>query len=223
MTAFLVLVKQWISPTSLALLYLLPIGLGASYYGLGPGLFAAFLAFLAFNFFFVEPLYTLFVHRTQDLIGLLVFLGTAFAIGQGFGMARQNLERAQAREREAILLSEFSSELAGLHDDKGIVQALERKVLETFQVQRVEVILEAEHTPDTRASETGREGRSNDAVNPGHVSIYSPRPARPDLLVPLQTPRGMIGEIRIWRSNSPFNAYRATPVTNLCQPGLPGF
>jgi len=206
MTAFLVLVKQWISPTSLALLYLLPIGLGASYYGLGPGLFAAFLAFLAFNFFFVEPLYTLFVHRTQDLIGLVVFLGTAFAIGQGFGMARQNLERAQAREREAILLSEFSSELASLLDGKGIVQALERKVLETFQVQRVEVILEAKHTPDTGASETGREGRSNDAVYPGHTSLYTPRSTRPDLLAPLQTPRGMIGEIRIWRFNSPFNA-----------------
>ena len=160
------------------MLYLLPIGLGASYYGLGPGVFAAFLAFLAFNFFFVEPLYTLSVHRTQDLIGLFVFLGTAFAIGRGFGMARQNLEKAQAREHEAIRLSEFSSELAGLHDDKAIAQALERKVLETFLAQRVEIILEAQDIPDVGAP-SGQEaaGRSNDPVNPVQVNANLPRRA----------------------------------------------
>jgi two-component system sensor histidine kinase KdpD len=205
-TVLLISVKQWISPASLALIYLLPIGLGASYYGLGPGLFAAFLAFLAFNFFFVEPLYTLFVHRTQDLIGLFVFLGTAFAIGRGFGMARQNLEQAQAREREAVRLSEFSSELAGLHDDRSILQALERKVQETFRAQRVEVILESQDNPDAGTSSLGKAARSNDPVKPVETSVYSPRLPRPDLLVPLQTPRGMIGEIRIWRTNSIFDA-----------------
>lgn len=204
-TIFLILVKQWISPVSLALLYLLPIGLGASYYGLGPGVFAAFLAFLAFNFFFVEPLYTLSVHRTQDLIGLFVFLGTAFAIGRGFGMARYNLEKAQAREREAIRLSEFSSELAGLHDDSAIAQALERKVQETFLAQRVEIILETLPDPNGAESAGGNAARSNRAELQGQGNSYLPRGRRPDLLVPLQTPRGMIGEIRIWRDKSSFN------------------
>jgi len=205
-TALLYFVKQWISPASLALLYLLPIGLGASYYGLGPGLFAAFLAFLAFNYFFVEPLYSLFVHRTQDLIGLVVFLGTAFAIGQGFGMARKNLEKAQAREREAIRLAEFSSALAGLHNDGAIAQALERIVQETFQAPQVEVILEEQNNPVTGSSEAGVIGRLENRVNPMPANAYFPRPARPDLLVALQTPRGMIGEIRIWRANSSFSA-----------------
>ena len=205
-TALLFLVKPWISPASLALLYLLPIGLGASYNGLGPGLFAAFLAFLAFNFFFVEPLYTLLVHRTQDLIGLFVFLGTAFAIGRGFGMARQNLEKAQAREHEAIRLSEFSSELAGLHDDQAIARALERKVYETFLAQRVEIILEAQPGSGTGSSGSGSVGRTSFPSKPGQIDANSSRPARPDLLVPLETPRGMIGEIRIWRARSPFNA-----------------
>ena len=205
-TAFLVLVKHWISPVSLALLYLLPIGLGASYYGLGPGLFAAFLAFLAFNYFFVEPLYTLSVHRTQDLIGLFVFLGTAFAIGRGFGMARQNLEKAQAREHEAIRLSEFSSELASLHDDRAIAQALERKVQETFLAQRVEIILEIQPDPNAGVSRSGSTERSRGAGQPVQVSSTPSIRARPDLLVPLQTPRGMIGEIRIWRLKTPFNS-----------------
>jgi two-component system, OmpR family, sensor histidine kinase KdpD len=205
-TAFLILVKQWISPVSLALLYLLPIGLGASYYGLGPGVFAAFLAFLAFNFFFVDPLYTLSVHRTQDLIGLFVFLGTAFAIGRGFGMARHNLEKAQAGEHEAIWLSEFSSELAGLHDDNAIAQALERKVQETFLAQWVEIILETQPGPNVGSSGGGYiGGHSNAAELQGQGNSYLPRSGRPDLLVPLQTPHGMIGEIRIWRPKSSFN------------------
>ena len=205
-TALLIAVKHWISPASLALIYLLPIGLGASYYGLGPGIFAAFLAFLAFNFFFVEPLYTLLVHRTQDLIGLFVFLGSAFAIGQGFGMARQNLEQAQAREHEAIRLSEFSSELAGVHDDRSILQALERKIYETFRVQLVEAVLERQDNLGSGVSKNDKAGRSHDPEIPVDAGDYSPRLPRPDLLVPLQTPRGMIGEIRIWRANASFDA-----------------
>ena len=196
-TALLIAVKRWISPAHLALIYLIPIGFGASYFGLGPGLFAAFLAFLAYNYFFVEPLYSLFVHRTQDLIGLFVFLGTAFAIGQGFGQARQNLEKAQAREREAIRLSEFSSELAGLHDDKAIVHATKRKIQETFQAQSVEVILEQAGSDSVKANSVGQASPSQAG------SINNPN-LRPHLLIPLQTARGMIGEIRIWRSDYPF-------------------
>jgi len=203
-TLLLVSVKHWISPTHLALLYLLPIGFGASYYGLGPGLFAAFLAFLAYNFFFVEPLYSLFVHRTQDLIGLVVFLSTAFAIGQGFGLARQNLEKAQAREREAIRISEFSSDLTGLHDEKTIVQALRRKVQETFLAQHVEVILEQAMDSESKAATTGVKTRTNENHAPLKSKIWDAQLPRPDLLVPLQTAWGMIGEIRIWRPHTPF-------------------
>ncbi len=138
------------------------------------------------------------------MIGLFVLLATAITIGQGFGLARRNLEKAQAREHEAIRLSEFSSELAGLHEDKAIAQALERKVQETFLAQQVEIILETQPGPNGGEPKSGKAGSPNDTELPDQGSSYLPRRVRPDLLVPLQTPRGMIGEIRIWRAKTPF-------------------
>src|SRR4030066_1843537 len=55
--------------TILSLLYLLPVVLSSVLWGLGPGALVALVSFLALNFFFVPPYYTLLVHRTQDLVG----------------------------------------------------------------------------------------------------------------------------------------------------------
>ena len=70
--------------TVLSLLYLLPVVFCSVLWGLGPGALSAVISFLALNYFFIPPYYTLIVHRTQDLLVLIVFLGvsiTDWAIG----------------------------------------------------------------------------------------------------------------------------------------------
>src|SRR5258707_12492461 len=52
----------------IALLFLIPVGLSTSLGGLTLGILASLLAFLAFNFFFIRPYYTLSVHQTQDIL-----------------------------------------------------------------------------------------------------------------------------------------------------------
>jgi two-component system sensor histidine kinase KdpD len=65
---------------------------------------AAVLAFLAFDFFFVPPVYTLTVSDPEEWVALLLFLLTAFVTGQlAAGQRRRALE-AEARRREASLL-----------------------------------------------------------------------------------------------------------------------
>ena len=59
--------------TVLSLLYLLPVVLSSLLWGLGPGALVALASFLALNYFFVPPFYTLLVHRTQDLAGVDCF------------------------------------------------------------------------------------------------------------------------------------------------------
>src|ERR1700682_3546360 len=66
----------------IALLYLVPVGLSTRLGGLSLGILASFLAFLAFNFFFITPYYTLVVHQTQDLLVLVVFLVVAVTVSQ---------------------------------------------------------------------------------------------------------------------------------------------
>jgi two-component system sensor histidine kinase KdpD len=55
---------------------------------LGPGIAAALAAFLLFNYFFIQPYFSLVVHQTQDLVGLVVFLSVAVVISQLLGRAR---------------------------------------------------------------------------------------------------------------------------------------
>jgi two-component system sensor histidine kinase KdpD len=184
------LLRDAVNPAIVALLYLLPVSLSTVVWGLGPGITAAFFAFLAFNYFFIQPYYSLLVHQTQDLLALLVFLTVAVGISQMVGQTRKSLAAATAREREAIRLYELSTVLAGLHDDRAIVQALAQQIKETFQPERVDVILEAKSS-----------------VPPVYYRLpagNSSRAAKPDVLVPIQTVRGLLGEVRLWRKDSPF-------------------
>jgi two-component system sensor histidine kinase KdpD len=184
-TGVLVSLRTMINPAIVALLYLLPVSLSTVYGGLGQGIFAALAAFLAFNYFFIEPLYSLMVHRPQDILGLGVFLGVAFALSQAFGTAKRNLTAARAREREAVQLYELSSELAGLQDGRSIVQALARKIMDTFQPERLNIIVE------------GAVGRDPISLSMGIQ--YPGMLPQPYFLIPLQTSRGLIGEIHLWR------------------------
>ena len=188
-TLIFFLLRDGVNPAIVALLYLLPVSLSTVLWGLGPGITAAFFAFLAFNFFFIQPYYTLMVHQTQDLLALLVFLAVAVGISQMVGQTRKSLAAATAREHEAIRLYELSTVLAGLHDDRAIVQALAQQIKETFQPLRVDVILEAKS-----------------GVSPVYYRLperETHRETKPDVLVPIETVRGLLGEVRLWRTSPP--------------------
>jgi len=62
-----------VSNTTVALIFLIPGGFSATLWGLLPGITAATVSFLAFNFFFVPELYTFQVKQTEDLIVLAAF------------------------------------------------------------------------------------------------------------------------------------------------------
>lgn len=190
-TGGLFLVRENISPTIISLVYLLPVGLSTALWGLGPGVVTALTSFLALNYFFIQPYYSLAVHHTQDLLGLFVFLIISIVISQLVGRVRNSLSQAVAREHEAIRLYELSTRLVGLHDEKEISQTLAEQIMTALGARRVDVVIE---------------GRSD--MQPLHISQYdnllaeqagedSPQPS--PVLVPLQSARGFLGEIQVWR------------------------
>ena len=119
----------------IVLIYLLPVMLSTVLWGLGPGILAAFLAFLAFNYFYLDPLYTLQVHANQDLILLTIFLIVAVVLAQLIGQARQGERLARSREWEATRMYELISALARLQDVQSVAQVLADQTHETFRLQ----------------------------------------------------------------------------------------
>jgi len=63
-----------LSQTSIALILVLPVVLVAVTQGRGPALYAAFLAGLSFNFFFIGPFYSFLINRPEDVVAFLVFV-----------------------------------------------------------------------------------------------------------------------------------------------------
>ena len=191
-TGLLYLWRSSLGTPLMALLYLLPVGLSAAFWGLGPGVLTAVWAFLAFNYFFIDPKFTLVVHRTEDSLVLMVFLVVAVVISQLVGRAQAGLAAARAREREATRLYELSTALAGLLDVQAIGRTLCEQVRSTFQADRV--VLAA----------TG-----GGAFPPFEVSLpheSAAVPAGVNRIALLQSARGQLGELSLWRSSAPISA-----------------
>jgi two-component system sensor histidine kinase KdpD len=91
---------------NISLVYLLLILLLATTRGRYASIVAAVVAFLAFDFFLVPPLYTFVISRWEEWIALFVFLVTALITSQLTTQTRQSVEQARLREREARILYE---------------------------------------------------------------------------------------------------------------------
>lgn len=172
----------------LAMLYLLPVMLSSLLWGLGPGALAALVSFVALNYFFVAPYYTLLVHRTQDLLVLIVFLGVSIIIGQLVGRLSKSLAETTAREHEATQLYAMITHLAGLQGEQEIISALAEQTLVNMHAVRVDVLVEAQG--GIAARHVSLENRSQEGIAMDTI---------PTKIVPLQSMRGFLGEIKIWR------------------------
>jgi two-component system sensor histidine kinase KdpD len=167
----------------IVLIFLLPVILSTVLWGLTPGILAGVLAFLAFNYYFLEPYYTLQVHASQDLITLIIFLIVAIVMSQLIGQAKEAVRLARSREWEATCMYELISAFASLQDTQSIALALADHLLDTFHFTHVEVLIGS--------------GRDNVgmAVSPQNHSRPGTAPTRQ---IPLKTARGQEGELHLW-------------------------
>ena len=181
-TAIFMVLRDVLNTTLVALLYLIPLGMITAFWGLGPGITNALITFLTFNYFFIEPYYTFTVHRSTDVVVLVVFLIVAVVISQLVGRAQTGLAAANAREREATQLYELSAALTRLHDEHAIAQILAKQVRAVSQGEYVELNIAGTAPFAFQLPETNLLTRM------------------PELIVPIQAARGVIGEIRLWRT-----------------------
>src|SRR6266566_3554196 len=85
--------------TDISMLYLLAVLATAVAFGRGPAVFAALVAFIIFDFFFVQPVHQRTVSDPQEWISLLFLLLTAIVTGQLAAGQRQRANEARQRER----------------------------------------------------------------------------------------------------------------------------
>lgn len=112
-----------LAQVNLVMIYLLSVGFVSSRFGIREALLSSFLSVLAFDFFFVPPLYKFAVSDTQYFLTFAVMFGVALLISTLTQRLRVQADSAAARERRTRALYSLSRQLARSRGKKEIASA----------------------------------------------------------------------------------------------------
>lgn len=133
------LVGKLISPlfdiANVTLLYLLPVLVSAVRWGRGPSLCASFLSVLAFDFFFVPPLFTFAVADIKYLFTFAVFLLVGLVTSTMATRLRGELEKTRQREKRTLALYALSEKIASKADLGEVLATFARTVADAVDSQ----------------------------------------------------------------------------------------
>jgi two-component system sensor histidine kinase KdpD len=119
-------------------LYLVVVLLAAVALGRGPAIASAFAAFLATNFFLVEPRFTFAVANPEEWITLLLLLLTAVITGQVAAGQERRAEEAEEHARAARLLYDVALLMAEPNLARA-VEAVAERVRSELAVRAVRI------------------------------------------------------------------------------------
>jgi K+-sensing histidine kinase KdpD len=127
-TGAIELLKAHVPVLSLGALYIFAVLPISIVWGLGFGVVVAVASMLAFNFFFLPPLYTFTLADSRNWFALAVFLVTAVVVSE-------LAARSRRQARESALLARIATSLL---EHGNVSSELERIAAETAEALRVE-------------------------------------------------------------------------------------
>jgi two-component system sensor histidine kinase KdpD len=141
---------------NIAMLYLLGAAVGALRLGRGPSALIAVANMLAFDYFFVPPVFSFDVDDTQYIFALGVMLTVALVIANLMVSIRRHRDMADARERRTAVLYAMSRELAVAADAPAMAAAAIRHICAVFHSTAIVLLADAQGrlTPVSPADES---------------------------------------------------------------------
>jgi two-component system sensor histidine kinase KdpD len=187
------------------MIFLVAVLLTAVYAGLWPSVAASVISVLAYDFFFVEPIYTFTIARTQHAVEMAVFLLVAVLTSQLTARAREQAGAARRREARTAALYDFVREVAGAADVDSLLRGIAEHVAQAFSAQVVLLLPEADqlrmraaHPPSAALAATERATaqwayQHGEPAGRGTATL----PGSDWLHVPLATVRGCVGVLAL--------------------------
>jgi two-component system sensor histidine kinase KdpD len=123
--------------TNTGLLYLIPVMVAATRYGLRTGIVTGLASSLAYNFFFIPPRFTFTIQDPQNIITVLVLLGVAIVASQLASHVRAQADLAQRSAAQNSSLAGFAGILTGLSTQDELGQTLCAEVSRLLDVSTV--------------------------------------------------------------------------------------
>ena len=137
LTALLFALVWEIGLTHGSTVYLIPVVIAATRWGIVSAVVAAICGGLASAFFFYPPLYSFRITDPQEVVNLLLFIFVAVVVSQLATRLKRELEMARQREIDLRDLYAFSRRLAVAFDVSDIHSAIEDHLATVMQHQVV--------------------------------------------------------------------------------------
>ncbi len=138
-------------------LFLIPVLLAATRWGLASALVAAFAGMVASAYLFFPPFYDLRIRDPQEVINLLLYVFVAVVVSQLASRLKGQLELARQREVETHNLYDFTRRLAGAFAVSDIHAAIEDH-LATVTEHKVVLFASARDAVDAANGRTAKVG-----------------------------------------------------------------
>ncbi|HKD17240.1 MAG TPA: ATP-binding protein [Thermoanaerobaculia bacterium] len=178
-----------LNESSVALLLLLAVFFCASVWQSGPGVVAALLATLGFNFFFLPPLYTLTVQDPRNVAALFVFLVSGLLIGRLSALSRQRLGLLEAERRDLIALTQLSQGFLADTNRESLFGVAADRLRQALQCREVAILIANEKGELLRRVETPgtvvREDLAELAFRQGNSAAYPSDLGGIDITLPI--------------------------------------
>ncbi len=110
----------------LSILHITVVLVAAVAFGGGPAVLASVVAFLTYDWFFVEPLHSFTVAHPGSWVSLFTFLLTAIVTGHLAAGQRERARQAGQREREALILADVVQSMSSQPLDQSLKMVAER-------------------------------------------------------------------------------------------------
>jgi two-component system sensor histidine kinase KdpD len=108
------LVERLIGLQSISLVFLMAVLASAIVWGLWPSLLTGLLSVLAYNYFFIPPLYTFTIADPENVLSLFFFALVAVVVSNLTAATRRQIVSARARAKTTAELYAFSRKVTGI-------------------------------------------------------------------------------------------------------------
>ena len=122
-TALAWIAEHWIALDDLSLIFIVAVVLVAARTRMIAAVIAAVLCFLAYNFFFIEPRFTLMIGARQGVITVVLFLLAALIAGRLASKLRMQVLALRAANAQATALQTLGRQLSTAADQGQVLQA----------------------------------------------------------------------------------------------------
>jgi two-component system sensor histidine kinase KdpD len=172
-----------------ALVLLLAVFVTAWVWESGPGITAAILAMLSFNFFFLPPLYTFTIADPRNVVSLFVFLAAALVVGRLSALARLRLRQLEAERSELLTLIRLSEAFFADTNREALLGVAADRLARALESRHVSILLTDEAGRLARRVSSGEEDIRHDlaelAYRQGNSAAFPSERGGTDVYLPI--------------------------------------